>query len=217
MLSSLAARSVTLVAAGAVRFQFEPSASPRAPARHSPPASRPAASGSSGEGSLPGHDARSVERKSPSNHRFYLAVRRARRARRRQRRGDRRRPAGHDPAVENRPGGPRRDGRHRPRRVLLPGQGAADMARRRRHHPRGRCSGPSARAARRAPSASPTKSVCDLVKAYAGRIGLDADAFGAHSLRSGFLPSVARCFNLQDAGREPAQVVGRIATVRQGR
>jgi hypothetical protein len=36
------------------------------------------------------------------------------------------------------------------------------------------------------------KSVCTLVQAYAARLGLDAEAFGAHSLRSGFLTSAAR-------------------------
>jgi len=36
------------------------------------------------------------------------------------------------------------------------------------------------------------KSVCDVVKAYAARIGLDEAAYGAHSLRSGFLTSAAR-------------------------
>ena len=36
------------------------------------------------------------------------------------------------------------------------------------------------------------KSVCDLVKAYAARIGLKATDFGAHSLRAGFLTSAAR-------------------------
>src|SRR6266849_498190 len=33
------------------------------------------------------------------------------------------------------------------------------------------------------------KSVCDLVKAYADSVGLDAATFGAHSLRAGFLTS----------------------------
>jgi integrase len=37
-----------------------------------------------------------------------------------------------------------------------------------------------------------SKSVCDLVKSYAARIGLDASTYGAHSLRSGFLTSAAR-------------------------
>jgi integrase len=36
------------------------------------------------------------------------------------------------------------------------------------------------------------KSVNDIVKAYAGRVGLDTAAYGAHSLRSGFLTSAAR-------------------------
>jgi integrase len=49
------------------------------------------------------------------------------------------------------------------------------------------------------------KSVCTLVQAYAGRLGLDGDAFGAHSLRSGFLTSAARrgasVFKMRDVSR----------------
>ena len=37
-----------------------------------------------------------------------------------------------------------------------------------------------------------SKSVCDLVKAYAVGLGLKATDFGAHSLRAGFLTSAAR-------------------------
>jgi site-specific recombinase XerD len=36
------------------------------------------------------------------------------------------------------------------------------------------------------------KSVNDIVKAYAGHVGLDGAAYGAHSLRAGFLTSAAR-------------------------
>src|SRR5712671_2095883 len=36
------------------------------------------------------------------------------------------------------------------------------------------------------------KSVCHLVKSYAGRLGLNVADFGAHSLRAGFLTSAAR-------------------------
>jgi hypothetical protein len=36
------------------------------------------------------------------------------------------------------------------------------------------------------------KSVCTLVQTYADRLGLEGEAFGAHSLRSGFLTSAAR-------------------------
>jgi len=47
--------------------------------------------------------------------------------------------------------------------------------------------------------------VCDLVKAYAGRIGLDEAAYGAHSLRAGFLTSAARrgasIFKMRDVSR----------------
>ena len=49
------------------------------------------------------------------------------------------------------------------------------------------------------------KSVCDLVKQYAGRLGLNAADFGAHSLRSGFLTSAARrgasVFKMRDVSR----------------
>jgi len=49
------------------------------------------------------------------------------------------------------------------------------------------------------------KSVCDLVKAYAQHVGLDGAAFGAHSLRSGFLTSAARrgasVFKMRDVSR----------------
>jgi site-specific recombinase XerD len=49
------------------------------------------------------------------------------------------------------------------------------------------------------------KSVCDLVKAYAGRLGLKATDFGAHSLRAGFLTSAARrgasVFKMRDVSR----------------
>jgi site-specific recombinase XerD len=37
-----------------------------------------------------------------------------------------------------------------------------------------------------------SKSVCDLVKGYAAKVGLDASTYGAHSLRAGFLTSAAR-------------------------
>jgi hypothetical protein len=49
------------------------------------------------------------------------------------------------------------------------------------------------------------KSVCDLVKHYAGRLGLTPADFGAHSLRSGFLTSAARrgasVFKMRDVSR----------------
>ncbi len=49
------------------------------------------------------------------------------------------------------------------------------------------------------------KSVCTIVKAYAGRLGLDPAAFGAHSLRAGFLTSAARrgasVFKMRDVSR----------------
>jgi integrase len=55
------------------------------------------------------------------------------------------------------------------------------------------------------------KSVCDLVKAYAARVGLDAKDFGAHSLRSGFLTSAARrgasIFKMRDVSRHKSMDV----------
>jgi integrase len=55
------------------------------------------------------------------------------------------------------------------------------------------------------------KSVCDLVKAYAGKLGLDASTFGAHSLRSGFLTSAARrgasVFKMRDVSRHKSMDV----------
>jgi hypothetical protein len=55
------------------------------------------------------------------------------------------------------------------------------------------------------------KSVCELVKHYAKRLGLDADAFGAHSLRSGFLTSAARrgasVFKMRDVSRHKSMDV----------
>jgi site-specific recombinase XerD len=55
------------------------------------------------------------------------------------------------------------------------------------------------------------KSVCDLVKAYADRVGLDATLFGAHSLRAGFLTSAARrgasVFKMRDVSRHKSMDV----------
>jgi hypothetical protein len=54
------------------------------------------------------------------------------------------------------------------------------------------------------------KSVCDLVKAYAGPLGLNASDFGAHSLRPGFLTSAARrgasVFKMRDVSRHRSQL-----------
>ena len=55
------------------------------------------------------------------------------------------------------------------------------------------------------------KSVCDLVKAYARCVGLDGGAFGAHSLRSGFLTSAAcrgaSVFKMRDVSRHKSMDV----------
>ncbi len=55
------------------------------------------------------------------------------------------------------------------------------------------------------------KSVCDITKVYAGLIGLDAAAYGAHSLRSGFLTSAARrgasVFKMRDVSRHKSMDV----------
>jgi integrase len=55
------------------------------------------------------------------------------------------------------------------------------------------------------------KAVCDLVKSSAGRLGLDAAAYGAHSLRAGFLTSAARrgasIFKMADQSRHKSMDV----------
>ena len=55
------------------------------------------------------------------------------------------------------------------------------------------------------------KSVCDLVKTYAERLGLKAADFGAHSLRAGFLTSAARrgasVFKMREVSRHKSMDV----------
>jgi site-specific recombinase XerD len=55
------------------------------------------------------------------------------------------------------------------------------------------------------------KSVNDIVKAYAGHVGLDGAAYGAHSLRAGFLTSAARkgasVFKMRDVSRHKSMDV----------
>jgi hypothetical protein len=55
------------------------------------------------------------------------------------------------------------------------------------------------------------KSVCDLVKVYASRLGLKKADFGAHSLRAGFLTSAARrgasVFKMRDVSRHKSMDV----------
>jgi integrase len=55
------------------------------------------------------------------------------------------------------------------------------------------------------------QSVCDLVKAYAERLGLNPGDFGAHSLRAGFLTSAARrgasVFKMRDVSRHKSMDV----------
>jgi site-specific recombinase XerD len=54
-------------------------------------------------------------------------------------------------------------------------------------------------------------SVCEIVKAYAAKVGLDGSTFGAHSLRSGFLTSAARrgasIFKMRDVSRHKSMDV----------
>jgi hypothetical protein len=54
-------------------------------------------------------------------------------------------------------------------------------------------------------------AVCEIVKAYAGRLGLKASDFGAHSLRAGFLTSAARrgasVFKMRDVSRHKSMDV----------
>jgi site-specific recombinase XerD len=55
------------------------------------------------------------------------------------------------------------------------------------------------------------KSVADIVKAYARRVGLDAADFSGHSLRAGFLTSAARrgasIFKMRDVSRHKSMDV----------
>jgi len=55
------------------------------------------------------------------------------------------------------------------------------------------------------------KAVCEIVKAYAGRVGLKPDDFGAHSMRAGFLTSAARrgasVFKMRDVSRHKSMDV----------
>jgi integrase len=50
-----------------------------------------------------------------------------------------------------------------------------------------------------------TRSIAEIVKKYARRIGLDADQFSAHSLRAGFITSAAKSgaglFKIMDVSR----------------
>jgi hypothetical protein len=77
---------------------------------------------------------------------------------------------------------------------------------------------PVAKASRLSAQRLTPKAVCEIVKAYVGRVGLKPADFGAHSLRAGFLTSGApRRFRVQDAGRVAAQVDGRTTGLRAGR
>src|SRR5215831_13584667 len=55
------------------------------------------------------------------------------------------------------------------------------------------------------------KSVCELTKSYAGKLGLNAADYGAHSLRAGFLTSAARrgasVFKMRDISRHKSMEV----------
>jgi hypothetical protein len=55
------------------------------------------------------------------------------------------------------------------------------------------------------------KSVCEIVKDYAERLGLKPADFGAHSLRAGFLTSAARrgasVFKMRDVSRHKSMDV----------
>ena len=55
------------------------------------------------------------------------------------------------------------------------------------------------------------KAVCDITKAYAGRLGLDSAAYWAHSVRAGFLTSAARrgasIFKMRDVSRHKSMDV----------
>lgn len=55
------------------------------------------------------------------------------------------------------------------------------------------------------------KSVADIVKGYAGRVGLDAADYAGHSVRAGFLTSAARrgasVFKMRDVSRHKSMDV----------
>ena len=55
------------------------------------------------------------------------------------------------------------------------------------------------------PEALSTRSIAEIVKKYARRIGLDAEQFSAHSLRAGFITSAAKSgaglFKIMDVSR----------------
>ena len=56
-----------------------------------------------------------------------------------------------------------------------------------------------------------SRAICDVTKAYARKLGLDAAAYGAHSLRAGFLTSAARrgasVFKMRDVSRHKSMDV----------
>jgi integrase len=65
---------------------------------------------------------------------------------------------------------------------------------------------PIGKGGRLKPTRLKAEVVCDVVQAYAERLGLNATDFGAHSLRAGFLTSAARrgasVFKMRDVSRQ---------------
>jgi hypothetical protein len=126
-------------------------------------------------------------------------------------RADVRRLLCNQPAEQDRPRGPRRNDRHCPRhRHKLPGQSRQGMANRGKYYRRGDFRSTRKGGKVRAERLS-GKAICDLVKRAAGRMGLDAAADGAHSLRAGFLTSAARrgasVFKMRDVSRHKSMDV----------
>jgi integrase len=70
---------------------------------------------------------------------------------------------------------------------------------------------PVAKASRLSAQRLTPKAVCEIVKAYVGRVGLKPADFGAHSLRAGFLTSAARrgasVFKMRDVSRHKSMDV----------
>jgi integrase len=70
---------------------------------------------------------------------------------------------------------------------------------------------PVAKGGRLIPQRLKAEAVCDIVQAYAARLGLKAADFGAHSLRAGFLTSAARrgasVFKMRDVSRHKSMDV----------
>jgi integrase len=77
--------------------------------------------------------------------------------------------------------------------------------------PKARRSGPWPKGGRLRAERLTANAVCEIVKAYVGRVGLKPADFGAHSLRADFLTSAARrgasVFKMRDVSRHKSMDV----------